>query len=256
MSKKVSAVRNALYAGSFYPSSKKELSTMIDSLLSKSAEKKLGGKLVALVVPHAGYVYSGIVAASAYRALKESAPKRIILIGPSHHDFIEGVFSFGGSWSTPLGEVCVHKSGLGVVENDCEHSLEVQLPFIQRIFPKINFEFVPLIYGECAPDFLAYACEELAEKDSVIIASSDLSHYLSYELAKKVDLKTINSILSLDLKNFLSEGDACGKTGIAALLLLAKKNKWRPVLLDYKNSGDTAGDKNSVVGYASIAFIK
>ncbi len=256
-------IRTPKYAGSFYPANKKELSDLIDKMLSSSKQKKINGELKALIVPHAGYVYSGEVAAFAYNTLKShikknssSDSKRIILLGPAHHDYIDGIYSFEGEWATPIGKTKIHKSGLSVVENDNEHSLEVQLPFIQKVFSDSIFEFIPIIYGINAPDLIAETCVELSNDNSVIIASSDLSHYLSYPLAKKVDNKTINSILSLDLKKFLQIGDACGKTGIAAVIMLAKKNNWKPVLLDYKNSGDTAGDKSHVVGYSAVAFIK
>jgi MEMO1 family protein len=249
-------VREAKYAGSFYPKDKHELSQMVLNLMSKSKPKKVLGKVKALIVPHAGYVYSGEVAAKAYTLLKERLPKRVILLGPAHHDYVDGVYSFEGYWATPIGKTRIHKSGLGVITGDSEHSLEVQLPFLQTIFKDADFEFIPLIYGANSPDLLAQICVELSNEDTVIIASSDLSHFFSYALAKKVDGDSINSILSLDFKKFLETGDACGKTGIASLLMLAKKNNWKPVLIEYKNSGDTAGDKASVVGYLAVAFIK
>jgi len=250
----VKCVRKAKYAGSFYPSNKLELSKIISSLLLKSKPKKLGGELKALIVPHAGYVYSGEVAAFAYNSLKIQNPKRVVLLGPSHQDYIDGIYSFSGEWVTPLKITKVFDSGLNVFENDSEHSLEVELPFLQSVLS--DFEFIPIIYGVDDYVQLARVCSKFLSDDSVLIASSDLSHYLPYTLANKIDLVTTNAILELDLKGFLDFGDACGKTGIAAILMLALKNKWKPVLLSYKNSGDTAGDKMRVVGYAAIAFIK
>ncbi|MFA5125776.1 MAG: AmmeMemoRadiSam system protein B [archaeon] len=245
--------RNALYAGSFYPSGKKALSEMIGGFLKNSEQKKINGKLRALVVPHAGYVYSGQVAAFAFSALKKAKPKRIVLFGPSHHDFVEGANSFEGKWVTPLGSISVSKNDLPVIKNDQEHCLEVQVPFLQKVLKK--FAFTPIIYGEISAKKLGEIIEKFSEKETVFIASSDLSHYLSYDLAKKSDSESIDSVLKLDLNTFIESGDACGKTGIAVLIILAKKYGWKPLLLEYKNSGDTSGNKNNVVGYASIAFI-
>jgi len=246
-------IRNALYAGNFYPSGKKALSEMIDGFLKNSEQKKVSGKLRALVMPHAGYVYSGQVAAFGYNVLKKAKPKRIVLFGPSHHDFVEGANGFEGKWITPLGSVSVSKSDLPVIENDNEHCLEVQVPFLQKVLKK--FIFTPIIYGEISAKNLAEIIAKFSEKETVFIASSDLSHYLPYDLAKKADSESIDSVLKLDLNTFIESGDACGKTGIAVLIILAKKYGWKPLLLEYKNSGDTSGNKNNVVGYASIAFI-
>jgi len=250
----VEKIRKAIYSGSFYPAEEKKLSSMIDGFLSQANPKKILGKLRALTVPHAGYIYSGLTAAFAYKALGIAKPKRIVLFGPSHHDYLNGAYGFDEKWETPLGIVPAAKSRLEVIKNDREHSLEVQLPFLQKVLA--DFEFVPVIYGEADAKEIAQIAEELSSKDSVIIASSDLSHYLPYEEAKQADNSTIGSILALDLEKFLKIGDACGKIGIAALIILARKNKWRPILLDYKNSGDTSGDKKGVVGYAAIAFVE
>ncbi|MCX6803829.1 MAG: AmmeMemoRadiSam system protein B [Candidatus Diapherotrites archaeon] len=250
-------IRNPIYAGAFYPSDKKELSKMIDSFLStvnKNEPKKLDGKLAALIVPHAGFVYSGPTAAFGFKSLSKSSPKRIILLGPSHQKYLKGCFGFSGIWSTPLGKINVQNAGLNIIEDDEEHSLEVELPFLQKTLK--NFEFVPIIYGEINYEELSKICKGAADIDSVIIASSDLSHYNSYDKAVAIDKNTISAILSLDLEEFSRAGDACGKIGIAALMLLAKENNWKPVLLDYRNSGDTAGDKDNVVGYCAIAFFK
>ncbi|MFA5357888.1 MAG: AmmeMemoRadiSam system protein B [archaeon] len=251
-------VREAVYAGQFYPADAEELSKMIDDLLLAGEEKSaknISKRIRAIVVPHAGYVYSGEVAASAYDSIKASKVKKIILLGPSHHSYFEGAYTFSQNWETPLGTVSVEKAPkLDAIVGDIEHSLEVQIPFLQKIFA--DFVLVPIIYGEISPKQLAEKVSPLAEKNSVIIASSDLSHYLPYVEANKIDKATLGAVVSIDLKKFLSSGDACGKIGIAALMILAKKLKWKPVLLDYKNSGDTSGDKKGVVGYASIVFIE
>ena len=247
-------LRKAIYAGSFYPIDKKVLSKMINGFLSKANSKKIEGELKALIVPHAGYIYSGLTAAFAYKILEKSTQDRIILLGPSHYDYFKGELGFIGAWETPLGVTQTQKSDLKVIENDREHSLEVQLPFLQNVLKK--FEFVPIIYGETSGESLAHIAMGLSNKKTIIIASSDLSHYNSYETAKKIDNNSINAILSLDVEKFSKDGDACGKIGIISLMLLAIKNNWTPILLDYKNSGDTTKDKKSVVGYCAIGFFK
>jgi len=247
--------RDAVYAGSFYPKDKNEIKKMINSFL-KNDLKKLNGKLKGLIVPHAGYIYSGVVAGYGFKLLKESKKEKIILFGPSHHNYLEGAFGFSGNWITPLGETKIVSIDLPIILNDKEHSLEVQLPFLQSIIPNSKLTITPIIYGDISSEELADIINIEKKDDSILIASSDLSHYLSYDIAKKVDSHTIQLILNLDFEKFLSEGDACGKIGIGALMILAKKNKWKTILLDYKNSGDTKGDKESVVGYACIAFIE
>ncbi|VVB76271.1 Memo-like protein [uncultured archaeon] len=246
-------IRRQIHAGTFYPAEKKELSSMIKKFLSQAKTKKLEGELAALIVPHAGYIYSGFTAAFAYNVLQKASPKKITLLGPSHYHYIKGAYSFSAPWETPLGELKVREADFPIVKKDVEHSLEVQAPFLQTVLA--NFDFTPIMYGEISPDVLAGALLPLA-KGTVIIASSDLSHFFKYEEAKQIDAVTINAILDLDFEEFMRTGDACGKTGIAALILLAKRNKWKPILLDYRNSGDTAGSKEEVVGYASIAFVK
>lgn len=249
--------RAANYAGSFYPKIGTELKKMINSFLkNKTDSKKIEGKLKALIVPHAGYIYSGIVAGIGYNLLKENKSKDIILFGPSHYAYLEGAFGFYGTWNTPLGKTKVSSADLPIILNDKEHSLEVQLPFLQTIIQSSKLTITPIIYGEISSEELADIINTEKKEDSVLIASSDLSHYLSYDIAKKTDYNTIKSILDLDFEKFNSEGDACGKIGIGALIILAKKNNWKTLLLDYKNSKDTKGDKDSVVGYTSIAFIE
>jgi AmmeMemoRadiSam system protein B len=253
MEKQVEKVRKPKYAGSFYPSDQKELSKMVEKFVSEGKASFPGNAVLkALVAPHAGYIYSGPVAGAAYGVLKDSPPKKIVLFGPSHQQYFSGAYGFQKPWVTPLGEVKIAEHGLQLIEEDNEHSLEVQLPFLQTVLKK--FEFLPVLYGEIDALDLASLIDSYLDKNTVLVASSDLSHYLPYEKAKKIDFDTINSIYELDLRKFLQVGNACGKTGIGALIVLAQKYNWAPLLLQYKNSGDTAGDKKSVVGYAAIAF--
>ena len=250
-------IRKALYAGSFYPSGATQLESMLKKILldNKPNLKKLKispKTIKAIIVPHAGYVYSGITASFAYNALSKTKKRKIILIGPSHHEALQGIYCFNSEWVTPIGKTkALPLQEVPVIENDSEHSLEVQLPFLQTIFSE--FEFFPLLYGDIS-------CEKISEIlaplsiESIIIASSDLSHFMPYEQAKIMDNITIDAILSLDIKTLKEKGNACGLIGIIALCLLAKKFNWKPVLLDYKNSGDMSGNKKGVVGYASIIF--
>ncbi|MEK6959476.1 MAG: AmmeMemoRadiSam system protein B [archaeon] len=257
-------VRHEQYAGSFYPAGKKELLAMISKLLKENdfelaiKKAKVNPKNIrAMIVPHAGYIYSGPTAAAGYNALKKTNPKKVILLGPSHQTYIDGAHTFSGKWSTPLGLVDITPArDMHVIEGDLEHSLEVQVPFLQSVLDE--FTLTPIIYGDVSPEELAMLVEKdlsRTGKEMVLIASSDLSHYLEYNIAKKVDNATIATIMDIDVEELLRIGDACGIIGIGAILVLAKKRKWTPILLDYRNSGDTAGDKSGVVGYASIVFV-
>ena len=224
-------VRKSLYAGSFYPSDKKELSKIVSAFLTKANSKKINKKLRALIVPHAGYIYSGSTAGFAYQVLKEASPKRVVLLGPSHHDYLVGAFGFGGEWETPLGKVKLEEPFLQILESDKEHSLEVQLPFLQRALKKFNF--LPIIYGDIGAKALSIILEDASTKETIFISSSDLSHFAKYDKAVKIDETTIKAILNLDFAGIDAFGDACGKIGIAALIILAIKYNWKAVLLDY-----------------------
>ncbi len=258
--------RSALCAGSFYPAGKLQLEIMIEKLLKENKPDfkkiKLGSKKIdlkkvrAAIVPHAGYVYSGEIASLVYNTIKEIKPKSVCVIGPAHQDRVEGVVTFKEYWATPFGKTeCVPLPKLKVISNDNEHCIEVQLPFLQTVLGVESFEFIPALYGEITPSDLAEKISPIIDH-SLLIASSDLSHYLPYEQAKVVDRITIDSIISLDTKTLVEKGDACGITGIAALCLIAKEKGWKPVFLNYKNSGDTSGNKRGVVGYVAIIFIE
>jgi MEMO1 family protein len=158
-------------------------------------------------------------------------------------------------WETPLGKILTAENGLEKLReaHTQEHSIEVQLPFLQTVLKKIFF--TPLCYGQISAKELAQKTSELLDDETVLIVSSDFSHYYSYEDAKELDAISIEIISSLDLAR-ADLIDACGKTGIHALMIMAKEKKWKPVLLEYRNSGDTAGDKERVVGYAAFAFVE
>lgn len=247
-------------AGAFYPDDETELRKTINSFLITTKEDKLK-KLRGLIVPHAGYIYSGGVAAYAYKLLLNENFNKVIAIGPSHYAaFVGAAEDDSDFWQTPFGNVKIGKisSLVGVKNIVCypqahapEHSLEVQLPFLQTVLK--DFVFYPLLTSEISPSILAETLEPVFDKNSLLLISSDLSHYLPYQNAIKVDHNTIKIIESLDFKN-TNLIDACGKTSIITAMHIAKSKKWKVKVLNYRNSGDTAGPKSNVVGYAAIAF--
>ncbi len=272
-------IREPAVANQFYPGSPAMLKQDVLRYLSSAefpedVSGQLKGELKALVVPHAGYIYSGLTAGYGYKLLKRlprDVEWKVVLIGVSHSIPFNGASVFpDGVWKTPLGDVAVRdiRKEIGadgeVDENDDlflyipeahtdEHSLEVQVPFLQTCLDR--FVLYPIATGSCRPDFLADRLEEFVARDDVIVVvSSDLSHYLTYEEAQKVDGETLEGIVEMKVEKVIERGDACGLKGILASMFLAEKSKWKPVLLDYRNSGDTAGDKNRVVGYGSVAF--
>lgn len=277
-------VKKPVFAGQFYPGNAAMLKQAVLGYLEKAgngaangtapsavtaAPKNDEGSLKALIVPHAGYIYSGPVAAYGYKLLKsfdQTKKWKVLLLGLSHFVPVVGAaVSTFSKWETPLGQVDVLdvRNEIGASETIAdipdaeaqEHSLEVQVPFLQLSLK--NFELYPLFLGNIRPDFLANDLMEFCKKDDVIIiVSSDLSHYNDYTEAKKLDNETINAILNLDIDLMAERGDACGRMGILTLLCVAKNLGLKPKLLDYRNSGDTAGGMDSVVGYAAIGFYK
>lgn len=263
-------MRAPAVAGAFYPGDAEELRQMIlgyvDSASKGKAPKLPKGRLRGIIVPHAGYVYSGPVAAYAYRLLKGiDIPERIVLLGPSHYAAFPGLVESGySSWQTPLGEIDAfsirdkqNEALLNVYPpaHDPEHSLEVQLPFLQLMLGAKPFKIDPILTGEVGPGQGASAISRGIE-DAFLVVSSDLSHYLPYPDAVAKDNKTLSILASLDPDRFSKEGDACGRTGISIALALAKSKGWSVKLLKYANSGDTAGEKSEVVGYAALAIME
>lgn len=244
-------MRPAAVAGSFYTDDSVELEQQIRRFLDEAIDSSIGS-CKALIIPHAGYVYSGIVAAAGFKLLQSAPPKHVFLLGPAHHVPLPGAFlDTNDVWQTPLGSVklafpfSLQQHELAHAK---EHSIEVQVPFLQVINPDITI--TPVCLGSYDP----LLTEQLMTVQDVIIVSSDLSHYQPYEQATSHDKQTIKKILALD--DSLTGEDACGFYGIKTLIAIAKKKNWKPILIDYKNSGDTAGDKRAVVGYACIAFVE
>lgn len=256
------------FAGTFYSEEPEILRKMIKGFLSQASIEKLKKKPKAIIVPHAGLIYSGPIAAYGYKAIANFNYQTIVLLGPSHNFFFKGMVSSPfKKWLTPLGEISsltiddfpilkenkIIKEAIEV--HQLEHSLEVQIPFIQEIFDKKNFEIFPLLTGEI--DYLQgkEIIDLILDENTLLIISSDLSHYLSFEDALKQDKVTIDAILNLDIDRFLEFGEACGKNPITILLLIAKEKGWTVKLLKSANSGETQGGREQVVGYASIVFI-
>jgi AmmeMemoRadiSam system protein B len=270
-------------AGQFYPGEREELSQMIDEFLENAKVPKIEGEIFGILVPHAGYVFSGPVAAYSYKAIERKNFETVVLIGDSHYEYFDGVSVWDrGEWETPLGRVKVDEelakeilnfSKRFLVKDSAhlfEHSLEVQIPFLQKVLK--DFKILPLIFGSEDKDWkeLAKAILKSMEKKKIlVVASSDLSHYPPYEVAQEADKRTIEGILSSDpekfkekienLKKLFPDVDtfACAQDTIKTILEISKNLKGKAKLLRYQNSGDTIyGEKSQVVGYCAIAFIK
>ena len=261
----VDRVREPAVAGppgrGFYLDDSDELAEMIDGFLQKVETPRIE-RLRALVCPHAGYAYSGQTAAFCYQQLVGREVKTVVILAPSHRERFEGVsIPDVDAYRTPLGLVLLSRevnrfAGATpftsyAAAHEQEHSLEVQLPFLQRVLKGIKI--VPMVFGWVDPVQVGTALARKLGERTIVVASSDLSHFHPYEEAQKLDRSAIDAILGLDLKRMQDE-QACGKGPVLALMSLAKQKGWKSKLLDYRNSGDTAGTKSRVVGYAAIAF--
>jgi len=257
-------IREAAVAGEFYPGTAGELSATVEQYLNE-AQAEPGPQPKALIVPHAGYVYSGPVAASAYAALGPYRDRisRVILLGPCHRVPVRGLaLSSADVFRTPLGDVPLDKEGIASLHgpgievfddtHTFEHSLEVHLPFLQMLLDK--FTLVPLVVGHAGAESVANLLEALwGGPETLIVISSDLSHYLNYTDAKERDQTTCRAIERLDASS-IGPNDACGCYPIRGLLELAKRRRMRVETLDLRNSADTAGAMRQVVGYGSWIF--
>jgi AmmeMemoRadiSam system protein B len=262
-------VRKPAVAGTFYPGQGQPLADEVGRMLADAAKHASvqTANPKALIVPHAGYVYSGTTAASAYALLGPMAHtiERVVLLGPVHHFPVRGLAAPGvDAFATPSGEIQVDTDAIAALAHlqqvvvspqahALEHSLEVQLPFLQAMLR--HFTLVPLAVGDATADEVAQVLAVLwGGPETLIVISSDLSHYLPYAAAQTTDQNTVECILRLD--GHLTSTQACGATPINGLLLAARAHHMRPRLLAQCNSGDTAGDRRRVVGYVAIAFVE
>jgi hypothetical protein len=260
-------VRPSAVAGYFYPASKETLTKKIEKYLNQ-AVVNIKEKPKALICPHAGYVYSGPIAAYGYKSIMPfyQEYQHIILFGPSHFEYVPGIAYHPAEYfETPLGKIPVDKELLNkllslpyiyesIDAHKKEHSLEVQLPFIQYIFKNHTYKILPLAVGKISPEQILEVLKTLYNNQTLIIVSSDLSHYYDYKTAKALDEKTAIAIEELNPYQIQFE-QACGRLPIQGLLLFAKEKNWKPIRLDLRNSGDTSGDKSRVVGYGAWCFL-
>lgn len=270
--------RGPVVAGSFYPSNPEKLKNDIDRYLKDAGPRSIDSEILALIAPHAGYIYSGPVAAYSYAQLAGAVIDVVVVLAPSHRARFNGASIVpSGVFETPLGGITVD-SGIGEAlekqphfkfikeAHQHEHSLEVQLPFLQRVLP--NFTLVPVIVGSVDFETCDAIAHELhavlsSEKRSyVVIISTDLSHYYSYDQARRLDGAFVESLKKFDANALyrtlsMDEAQACGEGPVLAGLILGALCKARGVeILKYANSGDTAGGRDQVVGYLSAAIVK
>ncbi|MCS6956999.1 MAG: AmmeMemoRadiSam system protein B [Aquificaceae bacterium] len=253
-------VRKPRVVGYFYPSDRKRLADYVDRLTENRLD--LGECVRGIIAPHAGYECSGPTAGVVYSTLRNKSYKRVVLVGPSHFVDFDG-FSFGSfdAFETPLGVVTVDKEAIqGFAENHrmmmdephiYEHSLEVQLPFLQRILG--DFLLVPVVYGKVEGYRLKLVLEHFCDENTLFVISSDLSHYYEDSQARVLDSHCHAWILKREEES-KQKCEACGKSGIEAAILYSREKGLKAHLLDYKTSAETCSDRHRVVGYGGYAF--
>ena len=261
---KAPSIRKPAVAGTFYPDDPIKLRKMVAEFLNQAKPSDILPK--AIIAPHAGYIYSGPIAGSAYATLKPARGKihRVVLLGPSHRIPFRGLAATGAEqFATPLGNVPIDQKAIDAIRDmpqvevldtahGMEHSLEVQLPFLQEVLGK--FSLVPLAVGDASREEVAEVLEKLwGGPETLLVISSDLSHYYDYRTAQKMDLATSKAIESLRPEDIDYE-QACGRIPISGLLLAARKHGLRAHTIDLRNSGDTAGPRDEVVGYGAYVF--
>jgi hypothetical protein len=259
-------------AGMFYPSRPDILTQQVDDLLERAESRPIPGTIKGLLAPHAGYMYSGFTAAHGYKLLRGQSHITAVLIGPSHREYFDGVSIYSGdAYQTPLGTVMIDTSlrdalaasGHPIIVTSYghreEHSIEVQLPFLQRVLT--DFTILPIIMGEQRREYVETLAEALIstcrDRSVVIVASSDLSHYYPYHIAQELDRIVQEDVSQFDARKLLDDieherTEACGGGPLAAMLLATQGlGADRTEILHACNSGDVTGDKTGVVGYLS-----
>jgi hypothetical protein len=259
-------VRHPAVAGSFYPGHTKSLQQEVQRLLSAATRVDLP-PVRGLIVPHAGYRYSGPVAASGFRQLAASHPDclpTVYLLGPAHYAPVDQVaLAPYDRFDTPLGPVPQNKQAMeGLLQDQGvyrpqaqphapEHCLEVELPFLQTVLE--DFDLVAMLCGTPSVGQVAADLSRRLGPGDLVVVSSDLSHFYTYDQARALDRRFLEAVLAGDL-DAAARGEACGLRPILILMRLAQLRGWQPSLLDYRNSGDTGGDRRRVVGYAAVAY--
>lgn len=258
------SIRPPAVAGSFYPDNPHELRAMLAEYLEQAEPSVTAPK--AMIVPHAGYIYSGVCAAKAYARLapKHAMIKRVVLLGPSHHVAFTGLaLSSADVFNTPLSDIPLDKKAIDSLlqfpfvayldqAHALEHSLEVQLPFLQMTLD--DFSLVPIVVGDCPAEQIALVLALFYDQsNTLIVISSDLSHFHDYATAQRLDQETSEKIEKLDYQH-LDYDSACGRVPVSGLLALAKKKSLQIKTIDLRNSGDTAGDKSRVIGYGAYVI--
>ena len=266
------STREAAVSGQFYPSSPDEIQSMLEHYNQILDEHLKGDNGIlhliprAVIVPHAGYVYSGFTANIALRLLSNSNAKRVVIIGPSHRVYLKGTsISEFDTYQTPLGALSIDKTLVSelkdrfdlpfILEAHHEHSTEVQIPFVKTYTPEVSV--VELVYGDESPEKLAEVIEYLLkDSETAVVISTDLSHYYDIKKANTLDSICLDAVKELNTAELHQGCEACGKIGVEAMLLSAKKNGYKSILLDYRTSADASGDEIQVVGYMSAAFVE
>jgi len=259
-------IRKPAVAGLFYPADEQQLRHDVEDLMSMADSAATDSATItpkALIVPHAGYIYSGAVAASAYQLLAplRNSIQRVVLIGPAHRVYLEGMaIPSASQFQTPLGIIEIDPVAIskisqlpGVTTSDAahaqEHSLEVQLPFLQHTLS--DFTLVPIVVGQCDAERVAKVIDTLwGDKETLIVVSTDLSHFLNYTEAQKIDSETSQRILAK--ATTISGHEACGANAINGFMRAANTEPLAIETINICNSGDTAGDKSRVVGYGAF----
>ena len=263
-------LRHMSVSGSFYPADADEIKKMIEhfnTILAShpnTVERFASLRSNAIIVPHAGWVYSGFTANIAFRILSDSKPQTLVVIGPSHRVGFDGIsIADTEFYQTPLGDIEIDRDLVQELmqhyalpyfpQAHHEHSTEVQMPFIKHYFPEIKV--IELVYAYAEPSLLEPIIDYcLAKKDTAVVISTDLSHFYSLDRAKQLDAICLEAIQNENTAALHQGCEACGMIGVEAMLSVAQKKALQSVILDYRTSADASGDTSRVVGYASVAF--